>query len=256
MNYLLIIQARCGSSRLPGKVLMDIEGKPALQRVIERTQKARLVDEVVVATTSNKEDLPIVRLVSSLGVRVFVGNSSDVLDRYYQTAKLIRPKYVIRITADCPVIDYEIIDDVIHEMTPDIDYIAGLSETLADGLDVEVMKYEALYKAWKEAKLAHEREHVTMYIKNNKDLFHIKDYVCKYGDLKDQRWTLDEPEDYEMLSKIYKHFINSGKEDFLTLDILNYLSDHPEIGAINKMFVRNEGLRISLANDYIMKIEV
>lgn len=255
MKYLVIIQARCGSSRLPSKVLKDLEGKTALERVIERVQKSELVDEVVVATTCNKEDIPIVNLVSGLGLRVFVGSSGDVLDRYYQVAKLIKPEYVIRITADCPVIDYQIIDDMIREMKSDTDYIAAMSETLADGLDVEIMKYESLHRAWKEARLAHEREHVTMYIKNHKDIFKTQDYVCKFGDLRDQRWTVDETEDYEFIKAVYRHFYEIGKKDFLSRDILQFLEDHPEIANINKGFIRNEGLQISLKNDHLVEIE-
>lgn len=255
MKYLAIIQARCGSSRLPSKVLKDLCGKTALQRVIERVEKSKLIDEVVVATTCNKEDIPIVNLVSGLGKRVFAGSSGDVLDRYYQVAKLLKPEYIIRITADCPVIDYKIIDDVIQEMDDDVDYIAAMSETLADGLDVEVMKYEALHKSWKEAKLAHEREHVTMYIKNHKEIFHTKNYICKLGNLNDQRWTIDEPEDYQFISEIYHHFIPLGKEYFTSEDILAFLREHPEVSEINKGFIRNEGLQISLQNDYVVECE-
>lgn len=252
MKYLLIIQARLGSSRLPGKVLKDLQGKTDLERVIERCQKSRYVDEVIVATTINKEDVAIVKLVSSLGIRVFVGSSGDVLDRYYQAAKLIKPDYVIRITSDCPMIDPEIIDDMIDAMDKSTDYIAGLSETLADGLDVEIMRFSALKKAWQEARLAHEREHVTMYIKNHKELFNVQDYVCKLGNLHNQRWTLDEPEDYKMISAVYEHLFKMGKYDFRSKDVLALLDEHPEIKKINEGFIRNEGLLISLKNDYIV----
>lgn len=254
MKYLIIIQARCGSSRLPSKVLKELCGKTTLERVIERCRKAKYVDEVVVATTSNTEDLKIVSLVSSLNVRIFIGSSNDVLDRYYQVAKLLKPEYIIRITSDCPMIDPDIIDDMIVSMDVDSDYIAGISETLADGLDVEIMTYAALKKSWKEAILAHEREHVTMYIKNHSELFQIQDYKCKLGNLHDQRWTLDEPEDYEMLKQSYMALRNMGKEDFRTKDVLDMLSEHPEISQINKGFVRNEGLQISLRNDHIVDL--
>lgn len=254
MKHLIIIQARCGSSRLPGKVLKDLCGKTALERVIERCQQARSVDEVVVATTSNKQDLKIVKLVSAMKVRVFVGSSGDVLDRYYQVAKLLRPEYIIRITSDCPMIDPDIIDDMVDTMHSDSDYIAGISETLADGLDVEIMTYAALKKSWKEATLAHEREHVTMYIKNHPELFKIQDYRCKLGNLHDHRWTLDEPEDYEMLRRSYIALLDMGKENFRTKDVLEMLGMHPEILKINKGFIRNEGLQISLKNDHIVNL--
>lgn len=251
----MIIQARCGSSRLPSKVLKDLEGKPVLRRVIERVKKARMVDEVVVATTFNAEDVQIVNMVSGLGVRVFAGSPSDVLDRYYQAAKLIKPCKVIRITADCPLIDYEIIDDMIRDMSPELDYVAAMSETLADGLDVEVVKYEALCRSWREARLAHEREHVTMYIKNHKDIFKTKDYICKCGNLANERWTLDEPEDYEFVKAVYRYFAERKQEDFLTKDILCFLQEHPEVKKINSGFIRNEGLKISLENDYFVDRE-
>lgn len=255
MRNLVIIQARCGSSRLPQKVMKDLEGKPVLQHVIERVKKANFIDEVVVATTCNLEDLQIVNLVSGLGVRVFIGSSSDVLDRYYQSAKLLKPDYIIRITADCPLIDYEIIDDMIMNMSPELDYIAAMSETLADGLDVEIIKYEALYKSWQEAHLSHEREHVTMYIKNHKDIFKTKDYICKLGNLINERWTLDEPEDYEFIKAVYQYFSEKKQKDFLTRDILYFLQEHPEVRKINSGFIRNEGLKISLENDHFVDIE-
>ena len=250
MKYLAIIQARCGSFRLPGKVLKELCGKTDLEWVIERVKKSRYVDEVIVATSMNEEDVPIVKLVSSLGLRVFAGSPDDVLDRYYQAAKLIKPEYVIRITADCPVIDAGILDDAISKMTPQTDYTAALSETLADGLDIEIMKYAVLERAWKEARLASEREHVTLYIKNNPDKFHVLDYTCTFANLHDERWTLDEPQDYEFLKTVYEYFISIGKTDFDAKDICHYLDGHPEIRKINAGIIRNEGLLKSLKEDY------
>ncbi len=255
MKYLAIIQARCGSTRLPGKVLKDLCGKTALERVIERIQRSRYVEEVIVATTLNPEDLEIVQLVSGIGVRVFAGNALDVLDRYYQAAKLIKPEYVIRITADCPVIDPEILDDAIGEMKKETDYIAAISETLADGLDIEIMKYETLERSWKEARLASEREHVTMYIKNNPNQFKVQDYKCKFGNLHDERWTLDEPEDYEFLRQIFEYFIHTKGQYFNSRDIFEYLNKNPELRKINHGFIRNEGLLKSLKKDHIVKVE-
>lgn len=252
MKYLAIIQARCGSSRLPGKVMKKLCGKTALEWVIERVKRSRYVNEVIVATTLNKEDIAIVQLVSSLGIRVFAGSSDDVLDRYYQVAKLLKPEYIIRITADCPVIDAEILDDAILKMSPETDYLAALSETLADGLDIEILKYSVLERAWVEAKLASEREHVTLYIKNNPDKFHVLDYICNFANLHDERWTLDEPEDYEFLKMIYNHFALENNFMFDSKDILSYLNQNPNIRKINKGITRNEGLLKSLENDYVI----
>lgn len=253
MKFLAIIQARCGSSRLPSKVLKELCGKPVLERVIERVKKSRNVDEVVVATTLNKEDVPIVQLVSNMGIRVFAGSSSDVLDRYYQAAKLIQPEYVIRITADCPVFDAKLLDDAIEKLKPETDYMAALSETLADGLDLEIIRFHVLKQAWAEASLASEREHVTMYIKNHKELFRIQDYESPLGNLHDERWTVDEPEDYLFIKNIYEYFQSMGKEDFDSRDILGYLNENPQIRDINRGFIRNEGLLISLKNDKYVK---
>lgn len=160
MKFLVIIQARCGSSRLPSKVLKDLCGKTVLEHVIERVQRSAYIDEVMVATTINQEDIPIVRLVSGMCMRIFAGSSLDVLDRYYQAAKLIQPEYIIRITADCPVFDAEILDDAIQKLKPETDYMAALSETLPDGLDLEIVRFSVLKRAWNEAQLMSEREHV------------------------------------------------------------------------------------------------
>lgn len=128
----------------------------------------------MVATTINIEDISIVHLVSNIGIRIFAGSALDVLDRYYQAAKLIHPEYVIRITADCPLFDYKILDDAIEKLKPETDYLAALSETLADGLDFEIIRFKTLTQAWKHARLASEREHVTLYIKIIKNYFKFK----------------------------------------------------------------------------------
>lgn len=253
MKFLAIIQARCGSSRLPSKVLKDLCGKTALERVIERVSESRYVDEVMVATTLNKEDIPIVNLVSGLGMRVFAGNSTDVLDRYYQAAKIIRSEYVIRITADCPVFDAYILDDAIEKLKPESDYMAAVSETLADGLDLEIMRFEVLERAWEEARLASEREHVTLYIKNNPEIFRIQNYESTLGNLHDERWTIDEPEDYQFIKRIYEHFYSVHQENFHSKDILKFLDENPEVRKINQGFIRNEGLLISLKSDKVVR---
>lgn len=250
MKYLVIIQARCGSSRLPEKILKDIYGKTALERMIDRVKKSQSIDEIIVATTINKEDVEIVKLVSLLGLRVFIGSSDDVLDRYYQASKLLKPQYVIRLTSDCPLFDYEILDNAIKTFEDKrCDYLGMISETFPDGLDLEIMKYELLQMAWEKADLVSEREHVTLYIKNHPELFRIFDYKCSHGNLNHMRWTLDENEDMVFIQSIYKYFIDMGKEYFSMNEIINFLDNHPEITEINKNFIRNEGLLKSLKND-------
>ena len=247
MRFLAIIQARCGSTRLPGKVLKDISGKTALERMLDRVDMATGVDEVMVATTINQEDIPIVKLVSDLGRRIFVGSSDDVLDRYYQAAKLLKPEYVIRLTADCPLLDPRVIDGAIELVRDGVDDVAMISETFPDGEDVEIVRFDALESAWKDAKLASEREHVTLYIKNHPELFNIVDYTCESGNLNEERWTLDEPEDYELICRVYEQFL--PRIDFTLDEIYQYLANHPEIRNLNQKYVRNEGLIKSLKTD-------
>lgn len=253
MKYLAMIQARCGSTRLPNKVLKDLYGKPVLQRMIERVQRSKMIDEVMVITSIKKDNLPILKLCSSIGIRVGVGAEDDVLDRYYQSAKLLRPEYVVRLTADCPCFDAELLDLAIGQMEPDTDYCAMMSETFADGLDLEIMKFTALEKAWKEAVHSYEREHVTQYIIHHPELFKQQDFVSPIGYFGNQRWTVDEAEDFEVVSQIYEHFlIEEGTEYFGYQEILEYLEGHPEITRLNEKYQRNEGLQKSIKEDVIV----
>lgn len=256
MKYLAIIQARCGSSRLPGKIMKDLCGEPMLLRMIERVQQSRLVDEVMVATTIERNDLPVIALCAQHGIRVFAGSENDVLDRFYQAAKLLNPDYVIRLTADCPCFDPALLDKAISEMNIESDYLAMMSETLPDGLDLEIIRFLALRKAWKEARLKSEREHVTQYIVKHTDLFCCQDFVPTEGYFGDERWTVDEPEDFEVVSKVYEHFYDGNAVvPFSYKDVLAFLDSHPEIKQINARFSRNEGLAKSLREDCVVTLD-
>ncbi len=247
IKYLAMIQARCGSKRLPNKVLKDLCGKPALQRMIERVKRSRCVDEVMVITSISPENLPILGLCSGIGVRAGTGSEDDVLDRFYQNARLLEPEYVIRLTGDCPCIDPELIDLAAAQMTSDIDYCGMLSETFADGLDIEIIRFSALERAWKEAGLSYEREHVTQYIIHHPEIFKLADFVSPVGYFGNYRLTVDEEEDFEAVTRIYKHFLTEvKKDDFNYKDILAYLASHPETAELNKMYHRNEGLERSI----------
>lgn len=249
-----MIQARCGSSRLPNKVMKPLCGKPVLERVIERVQKSTLVDEVVVITSIDKQNLPILGLCAQLGVRVGVGSEQDVLDRYYQTAKLLQPEYVIRITADCPCFDSELLDMAIRQMDSKTDYCGMLSETFADGLDLEIMKFSALQKAWREASHSFEREHVTQYIVRHPELFSLQDFQSPVGNFGNHRWTVDEQEDFELVDRIYKHFLLEYKKpDFGYKDILRFLEENPDLLELNRKYSRNEGLAKSILEDVIVE---
>jgi len=256
MKYLAMIQARCGSTRLPNKVLKDLCGKPALQRMIERVQRSKCVDEVMVVTSIEKNNLPILKLCSELGIRVGIGSEDDVLDRFYQTAKLLNPEYVIRLTADCPCFDADLLDQAMEGMDKDADYRAMTSESFADGLDLEIMKFSALEKAWAEANHSFEREHVTQYIVRHPELFKLQNFESPVGYFGNYRWTVDEPEDFEVVSLIYSHFLITDLNDTFTYkDILSYMKEHPEIAEINKKYTRNEGLEKSIREDHIVDIK-
>ena len=244
MKVVIIIQARLGSSRLPGKVLLPLEDKTVLEHVMERSARAELVDEVIVATTMKKEDLTIVRLVSEKGFRVFAGSERDVLDRYYQCARLVQAEHIVRITADCPLVDPKIIDLVVErhlESGADITY----NDRYPDGFDVGVFTYETLKKAWKEAKLLSEREHVSPYM--FKIAGKIEKVVCS-EDLYHIRLTLDRPEDYEVLKEVFEG-VYPRKRDFSFEDVMEFLKSNPDILKINAHIDRDEGYKKSLQED-------
>lgn len=231
---------------------MDLCGKPALERMIERVQRSKFIDEVMVVTSISKENLPIVHLCSELNIRIGIGSEDDVLDRFYQYAKLLKPAYIIRLTADCPCFDSTLLDLAIKNLNESTDYCGMLSESFADGLDLEIIKFSALEKAWKNATHAFEREHVTQYIIRHPNLFVLQDFLSPIGYFGNHRWTVDESEDFEVVKIIYEHFFKQGNEFFNYKDILNYLEQHPEIEEINSKYTRNEGLKKSIEKDNIV----
>lgn len=250
MDNLAIIQARMGSARLPDKVLKKLAGKPVLWHVVNRVKKSELINEVVVATTYKKKDLAIVEYCASQGIAVYVGSEDDVLERYYQAAKLYKPVNVVRVTADCPLIDSKVIDKVIQEhLKSDSDYTSNtLEDTFPDGLDCEVFKFTALEQAYQNAKLASEHEHVTPYIRNNKQF--KKHSVIDLEDHSMERWTLDTNRDYAFLTKVFDTLYADNPE-FDTNDIYELLNHYPDIRKLNAGIIRNEGYLKSLENDRI-----
>ncbi len=244
-----IIQARAGSSRLPNKVMKYLEDKTVLEHVVSRVRTSRYIDEVFVATTIDKNNLPLVQLCSSQNIRVFCGSEDDVLDRFYQLAKLIHPDHIVRITSDCPVIDPEIIDLIIeNHLRSNSDYTSNtILDSFPDGLDTEIFSFSALEKAWFEAKLSSEREHVTPYIKKHPDLFAIKSIVSEIN-YANKRWTLDTDSDFRFLTVLFSNLYNSNPL-FGMREILNLLDEQPSLEIINSNIIRNEGYLKSLKND-------
>lgn len=231
-----IIQARMTSSRLPGKVLQDIGGEPMLARVVERVRRARTLHAVTVATTEDAVDDPIVALCVERGYPVFRGSPYDVLDRYYRAAQHFGAEVVVRVTADCPVIDADVIDQTVHAFfASGVDFAANRlpppwKRTWPIGLDTEVVWFAALQRAWREATEKYQREHVMPYFYDQEGRFKILvlDSDPDYGSL---RWTVDTPQDLELIRRIYARFDN--RADFGWKDILALFQREPDLAEIN-----------------------
>ena len=249
MKISAIIQARMGSTRLPGKVLMDIAGKPLLGHVIERTRASRLVNSIVLATTRNSADEALRKLADNYEITSYAGSGEDVLDRYYQAATQHKSEIIVRITADDPFKDPEVIDEVVQPLLefPALDYVSNtLAPSYPEGLDVEAFRYSALEKAWNEARLMSEREHVTPYIWNNPERFQLKN-VSLAQDMSALRWTLDYEQDLEFARAVYGRLYRG--QVFRMLEILRLLKEHPELAAINHGIARNAGYALSVEKD-------
>jgi len=231
-----IIQARMGSSRLPGKVLKDICGKPMLLWVVERAKRANTLQEVAVATTIDPLDDPIVELCLAKNIPVFRGSSLDVLDRFYKAAIEFKAGVIVRLTADCPVIDPQVIDQVVAEfLHSGVDFAANRlpppwKRTFPIGLDTEVCSFEALQRAWNEAKEPFEREHVMPYLYDRQDRFKtlLINHKPDYGSL---RWTVDTPEDLDLVRLIFSRLGNDGS--FSWKEIVELYANEPHLAEIN-----------------------
>jgi len=233
MSTIALVQARMGSTRLPGKVLMDIAGQPMLAHVVERSLRARTLDGLVIATTKNPVDEAIVTEARRLGVPAFRGSEEDVLDRYYRAAKEHDASVIVRITADCPLIDPTVVDFVVEafrKTSPD--YASNILErTFPQGLDTEVVKLEALERAWREASKAYQRAHVTPYIYEHPERFRLYS-VRNAEDLSSHRWTVDTKEDLEFVREVYSRLGSGGR--FGWRDVLDLIRHEPELESINR----------------------
>ena len=235
MRTIAIIQARVGSTRLRGKVLKMLAGKPDLVRCVIRTRRTKMIDDVVVATTIKPADNAVADLCSQQGFPCFRGSEEDVLDRYYRAAVEFQADNVVRITADCPLIEPEVIDQVLARFLAGqkhVDYASNFfpRRTYPIGLEVEVMRFDVLKKIWVEDQNPAWREHVTPYIYNNPELFNIQS-VSSRIDYSHLRWTLDTLEDLIFIRQIYDHF---GHDLFCWTEVLALLEHHPEWLEINQ----------------------
>lgn len=239
-----------GSTRLPGKVLLEVNKVPLLKIHLDRLHKSKNVDKIIVATTNNSDDDIIEKLSTEWGYEVFRGSENDVLDRFYQAVKNLNPEWVVRVTSDCPLIDSALIDSVVSFVKQKkCDYgTNSFIENYPDGQDIEVFKFNALESAWFNAQLLSEREHVTPYIRNNSDqkgftLFTAINFPCEF-DYSNIRMTVDQIQDFELISKL----INALGTNKTWREYTKYIIQNDLI-KINGSIIRNEGLLKSLKND-------
>ncbi|MBA4416972.1 MAG: cytidylyltransferase [Syntrophus sp. (in: bacteria)] len=253
INILAILQARVSSTRLPGKVLKQIMGRPMLALQVERVLQAKKTDQLVIATSTDPNDNGLEALCREINAPCYRGSLNDVLDRFYKAAQFWKPKHIVRTTGDCPLIDPEIIDAVIaFYLNGNYDYVSNaLEPTFPDGLDIEIFRFSVLEEVWKEALLPSQREHVTPFIYQQPDRYRIGCYKNR-EDLSHLRWTVDEAEDFEFITKIYNELYPT-KPDFRMADILNLINKKPDLLELNKKYQRNEGMIHSLEEDRKME---
>jgi glutamate-1-semialdehyde aminotransferase/spore coat polysaccharide biosynthesis protein SpsF (cytidylyltransferase family)/predicted dehydrogenase len=245
-----VIQARMGSTRLPGKSMAEIEKRPMLWHVVHRAKQATLVDRVVVATSTAPADDVIEKMCREIGVTCYRGSESDVLDRYYAAARGEKASQVVRITADCPLIDPVVIDRVVRRFQAgDLDYASNaMVRTYPDGLDTEIFSFSALERAWHEATKSSEREHVTPYLRSKKFRIANVENTVELAQLS-CRWTVDEQEDLDFVRAVYEAM--RGRENFLMEDVLQLLHDRPDIEKLNSQILSNRGYYKSLYEEAI-----
>lgn len=252
MKVLGITQARYGSTRLPAKILKEVGGRTLLEIHLSRLLQAKTLNKVKIATTDEEGSKYIIDVANKVGVEYFQGSVDDVLSRFYGTAAPEKPDYVVRFTSDCPLVDPKVIDTVVQFALdhPEYDFVATDLKSFPDGLGTECVKFSVLERAYKEAELKSEREHVMPYIWKNGTakggtLFNSYYVQCPDGDYSSYRITLDTPEDFELLKRVIDdNGIGLGWKEYI-----DYLAKHKEVYDLNSMFECNEGYEKSLKND-------
>jgi glutamate-1-semialdehyde 2,1-aminomutase len=232
-----------GSTRFPNKVMQLINGKPLIELLLVRLSRSQLIEQIILATSIEPRNLPLVEHVQMLGYPVFQGSENDVLDRYYCAAKPYAPEIVVRITGDCPLIDVVLVDQAIERiLTEDLDFVGNAHPpTYPDGLDIHVFTLAALEKAHREATKPHDREHVVPYLINS-EKFKVAN-IANSEDRSDERWTVDEPEDFRVVKAVFDHF--APRVDFSWLEVLELRKSRPELFAANRKLIRNEGSELN-----------
>ena len=247
-----IIQARMTSTRLPGKVMKEVLGQPLLSYLIERVQCCKGIKNIILATTLNSEDDPIVAYGNKQGISVFRGSENNVLERFHEAAMMYSARHIMRVTADCPLIDPDILYLLFEYYSVEkLDYVSNfIYPTLPDGLDAEIFTFEALDYACRHSSLQSEIEHVTPYIRTHPEIFKIGNWTY-HEDLSKLRWTVDEPEDFEFVKQVIEILYPINK-NFRISHILELLHQRPDLVQINTHIKRNEGLLKSLEEDKML----
>ena len=243
VRTLAILQARTSSRRLPGKVLKPIMGEPMILRQIERIERASSLDRLVVATSVDPSDDALAEACAQAGKAVYRGALDDVLDRFNRAAEADAPEQVVRLTGDCPLADWTVIDRVVEScIAQGVDYASNtMSRTWPHGLDVEVIRFSALACAWREATTPYDREHVTPFIYHHPERFTLTNVARDGADLTGLRWTVDEPEDFSFVTEVYQALYPTDPA-FTSEDILELLRRRPELQEINAGRRPKEGL--------------
>ncbi len=242
MRVVAIVQARMGSTRLPNKVMKCIDGVPMIELLLHRLSRSREVDEIVLATSVEERNQPLVDHITSLGFRCFRGSEDDVLGRFCLAAHGSNADVVVRITGDCPLVDPDLVDQAIQRFAAtDVDYLSNVSPpTYPDGLDIEVFSEQALQRANLETQEVFDREHVTPYLRQSKQ---FKQVTMRYSqDLSGLRWTVDEQKDFDVICRVFGHF--APNIHFSWIDVLSLQQRRPEIFESNQKIVRNEGAQM------------
>ena len=239
MKVVALVQARMGSTRLPGKVISLIDGKPMIEFLLSRLSRALELDDIVVATSVDNKNNILQDIVHSLGYKCTRGSENDVLDRFYESAKSVNADIVVRITADCPLVDPELVDKCVQRFKKsNVDYFSNIDPvTFPDGLDIEVMSFSSIEHANNEAKTTYEREHVTPYIRNSSSF--TKDSMKNNENFSNERWTVDEPEDLVVIKNIYEYFHPNIFFDWK--EVIDLKKSLPQLFKANKDIKNNEG---------------
>ncbi|MFC1828417.1 cytidylyltransferase domain-containing protein [Thermodesulfobacteriota bacterium] len=234
MKRVAVIQARMGSERLPGKVLKTLAGQPVLQHIVNILQGVSIIDEIVIATTTLRQDDAVEQLAEKNSVRVIRGSANDVLDRFRLVVLATKPDLVIRVTGDDPLMDNGITERVIAAHAEgDWDYSSNiLTRTYPRGMDTEVVTQEVLAEAWRETADQNDREHVTLYIRDRGDVFRLHNVAAQeMHNRPELRLCLDTPNDYELISNVYDNLYNGLP--IKLVDVIEYLDAHPEVKKLN-----------------------